>query len=398
MPSTPQADRLLEKAHDLRMEAARLSGAFPGGVSTELRGLLQSMNAYYSNKIEGEHASPLQIAQALLGRFSQEAETARLQHLAVAHMQTERWIQESSLLPADLYSTHIIRSIHSHLFSPWGHEDGDGAKLPPGAQVGTSKATYSPGVLRKCDVVIGHHVAPGWPSLEALLQRWAKGYGTVRPGEMQIVGAAAAHHRLLWMHPFVDGNGRVARLQTLAVMHSLDLAPGLWSPLRGLARGGGRYSQRLGDADQPRLDDLDGQGPLSERMLVAWIDFILDVWLNEVRFMQRMLNRQEMLGRLSALLAYETQVDKRGLRMEALRPLHYLFVTQGTITRGDFARMTGLGERTATTLIGKLLGAGLLLSDSPRGVVRFGVPMDALRFLLPNLWPEAEGAACRSGL
>lgn len=131
---------------------------------------------------------------------------------------------------------------------------------------------------------------------------------------------------------------------------------------------------------------------------MAWIDFFLDVWLGEVRFMQRMLNQQEMLGRLSALLAYETQMGKRGLRMEALRPLHYLFVTQGSITRGDFARMTGLGERTATTLIGKLLGAGLLLSDSPRGVVRFGVPMDALRFLLPNLWPEAEAAACRSDL
>src|SRR5574344_2937740 len=86
LPSTPRADKLLEKAHDLRMQAARLSGAFPGGVNTELVGLLQSMNAYYSNKIEGAHARPLQIAQALLGRFSHEAETARLQHLAVAHI------------------------------------------------------------------------------------------------------------------------------------------------------------------------------------------------------------------------------------------------------------------------------------------------------------------------
>ena len=35
LPSTPRADKLLEKAHDLRMEAARLSGAFPGCVHTE---------------------------------------------------------------------------------------------------------------------------------------------------------------------------------------------------------------------------------------------------------------------------------------------------------------------------------------------------------------------------
>src|SRR4029453_14289725 len=68
------------------------------------------------------------------------------------------------------------------------------------------------------------------------------------------------------------------------------------------------------------------------------------------RFMDRMLNLREMQDRLGALLAHEEKVLKRGIRMEALRPLHYLFVTQGEIGRGEFASMTGLGERTATTL------------------------------------------------
>lgn len=42
------------------------------------------------------------------------------------------------------------------------------------------------------------------------------------------------------------------------------------------------------------------------------------------------------------------------------------------------------------TLIGRLLAAGLLKSDTTRGQVRFGIPMDGLRFLFPELWPEAE--------
>ena len=83
--------------------------------------------------------------------------------------------------------------------------------------------------------------------------------------------------------------------------------------------------------------------------------------------------------------------------MEALRPLHYLFLTQGELSRGDFASMTGLGSRTATTLISNLLAADLLRSDTTRGPVRFGVPLDELRFLFPELWPEAEAdAASRS--
>lgn len=174
------------------------------------------------------------------------------------------------------------------------------------------------------------------------------------------------------------------------MLQSLELTTGLWSPLRGLARSGERYSEKLANADLARMGDGDGRGQRSERMLVEWIDFFLDVCLDQVQFMRKMLNLNAMQERLSALLAHEEHMGKRGLRMEALRPLHYLFLTQGELTRGDFASMTGLGDRTATTLIGRLLAAGLLKSDTTRGQVRFGIPMDGLRFLFPELWPEAE--------
>ena len=177
------------------------------------------------------------------------------------------------------------------------------------------------------------------------------------------------------------------------MLKSLDLTDGLWSPVRGLARGADAYSEKLANADMPRMGDLDGRGQRSERMLVEWIDHFLEVCLDQVRFMDRMLNLREMQDRLGALLAHEEKVVRRGIRMEALRPLHYLFATQGEIGRGEFASMTGLGERTATTLIGKLLDAGLLVSDTPRGQVRFGIPLHALRFLFPSLWPEAEADA-----
>jgi Fic family protein len=75
---------------------------------------------------------------------------------------------------------------------------------------------------------------------------------------------------------------------------------------------------------------------------------------------------------------------------DALRPLHYLFLGGNTIERGEFKRMTGLGERTAVTVLGALLKRGLLKSDTPQGKVRFGLPLHALRFYFPALWPEAE--------
>jgi DNA-binding IclR family transcriptional regulator len=67
-----------------------------------------------------------------------------------------------------------------------------------------------------------------------------------------------------------------------------------------------------------------------------------------------------------------------------------LFLSGADIDRGEFKRMTGLGDRTAVNLLGALVKRGLLSSDSPQGKVRFGLPLHALRFYFPALWPEAE--------
>ncbi|WP_217639947.1 Fic family protein [Palleronia marisminoris] len=51
-----------------------------------------------------------------------------------------------------------------------------------------------------------------------------------------ILAAACAHHRLLWVHPFLNGNGRVARLMSYAMLRRAPDTLGLWSVARGLAR------------------------------------------------------------------------------------------------------------------------------------------------------------------
>jgi hypothetical protein len=38
----------------------------------------------------------------------------------------------------------------------------------------------------------------------------------------------------------------------------------------------------------------------------------------------------------------------------------------------------------------RLLDAGLLVSDQPKGPVRMGLPIDALGMLFPRLYPEVE--------
>ncbi len=76
----------------------------------------------------------------------------------------------------------------------------------------------------------------------------------------RILAAATAHHRLLWIHPFLDGNGRVARLMSYAMLlETLDTG-GVWSIARGLARNESTYKSKLMACDTHRRNDLDGRG------------------------------------------------------------------------------------------------------------------------------------------
>ena len=58
--------------------------------------------------------------------------------------------------------------------------------------------------------------------------------------------------------------------------------------------------------------------------------------------------------------------------------------------RSRFIAMTGLGERTGRRVLASLLDYGVLSAESSRSPVAFTVPLKSLKYLFPNLWPEAE--------
>ncbi len=90
---------------------------------------------------------------------------------------------------------------------------------------------------------------------------------------------------------------------------------------------------------------------------------------------------------------FEQETLRSGVRVVALRPLHYLFLSGQDIERGEFKRITGQGDRTAVNLLTALVKRGLLCSDTPQGKVRYGLPLHAIHFFFPALWPEAEADA-----
>jgi Fic family protein len=388
MPEERVMVPLLERASDLTRAATALGSASGKAAQAELRALLRSMNSYYTNRIEGEHTRPSDIERALHEDFSANADLARKQRLAVAHIRTEALCEAEmdARIAAQgddgarwLYSEEALTWLHGQLFQGLPADDlqlSDGSLMVPGE-------------IRQRPVSVGRHEAPTPASLPLFLARWVEVYGRVRRGEASIVALAASHHRLAWMHPFLDGNGRTARLHTHLLLHAWGLTNGLWSPLRGYARTEAQYKALLQAADEHRRGDLDGRGNLTQKGLLDWIGYTLDVCIDQIGFMARQLDINGMRSRIEAALAFESAM-KSGVRKEALIPLHYLFATQAELGRAEFKAMTGLSDRGATDLLSALVRRNFLATDSPYGKVRFAIPRHALRFYFPALWPEAE--------
>ncbi len=386
LPSEAGLQPLLELAHELQKRCWKLSGNPMPGLLIHLTPFLRAMNSYYTNKIEGQQTLPADIEDALQNRFSKDLDKARKQRLALAHLATEEWGETEIATRGwrNTFNPDSILDLHRHLYEQLLQPD----------RVTETGEPIQEGELRNINVKVDIHMGSAQKAVPHFLKRWADFYSSLPEGERTVVGIACAHHRLVWVHPFLDGNGQVARLQSYLALHALGLTNGLWSPMRGLARNQAEYYSRLGNADEPRLGDYDGRGALTEKGLIDFAKFFLELRIDQAVFMEQMLNLADFKDRLKALLAYESAKEKSEIRVEALTPLHYIAIN-GLLERGEFKAMTGLAPRTAERLLKALLDYGLLKSDTPKGRVYLGIPLESLRFLFPNLWPEAEADSTR---
>jgi Fic family protein len=381
-PLLPQS-RLEELALATRSvieKSLRLQGAASQFARDGLREVVRSMNSYYSNRIEGQGTHPRNIDSALKHDFSSKPDTAKLQRIAVAHIEAEKELEQDAKDEANVLTGAFLCRAHASLYGRLSEDDrrtDDGHVVRPGA-------------LRTEDVSVSRHVPPTWASVPKFLARMDEVYARSRGLDPMLYTIAAAHHRVVWTHPFRDGNGRASRLQMHCAL--LPLTGGLWSVNRGLARNRDTYYTLLSNADMPRHGDLDGRGNLSQSMLWEWCRYFIALCDDQVSFMTKMLDLVELKERIQGMVLYRSASRHYpDYRQEMVLPLHHLLAA-GPVTRGEFVQMTGLPVRTGRRLMSQLLKDGLLVSASAKGDVGIGFPLDALNLLFPNLYPEAAAA------
>ena len=384
IPMVPDLDTELEGLTvSLIEKIALLRGRIHPVTCDTMAKLVETMNSYYSNLIEGHDTMPAEIDQALRGEYSADPARRELQIESVAHIEVHR------LLAERLKQSGIAESPCTQEFICWLHKEFY-IRMPEEFKIvrslsGDRELIVEPGELRKNDVTVGKYVPPEPGAISDLLNFFAEQYDPSRYDRVrQVIAMAAMHHRFLWIHPFVDGNGRIARFLIEAYLLKCGLdAGGVWSPVRGLSRSHDDYKRMLSLADIPRQGDLDGRGNLSARALRDFCRFFITVCIDQVDFMRELLAPESLTRRVEGYV--QKRAFEKTLRAEARHILTEL-IYRGELTRGDAVRISGLKERTARDMIGQMLVEGLLSSDTPKGKLRIAFPDAVRESYLPRLF------------
>jgi Fic family protein len=380
-PTTDIADVIAE----LAASSATLGKALHPRTAANLADLVRVMNTYYSNLIEGHNTRPRDIERALVGELDKDEGRRNLQLEAAAHVRVQREVDrmgnEGTLPPPA--SREFILWLHREFY-----RDAPEAMLL--IKTEWAELRMEPGEWRtrpEEDVEVGRHVAPSSARVADFMRYFEERFQVQKMGRAtQTMAIASAHHRFNYIHPFLDGNGRVSRLMSHAMAWSANIGSrGLWSISRGLARGlesRADYKQMMDRADSPREGDLDGRGNLSQKALQEFVLWFLRVCLDQITFMSALFELDRLAERFKTYV-----LRSPDLKPEAVALLQEALI-RGQFERGEVGRITGLPERTARRALNDVLGAGLLASETPKGAVSLRFPVAALEDLFPRLYPR----------
>jgi len=370
--------KLEDLASELIATAYGLNQSVHPIVRRELGSLVRSMNCYYSNLIEGHRTLPTDIEKALNNNFDDDERTKNLQLEALAHIKVQEKI-DLDLAPGTATSIERISWLHQEFVS----------QLPKSMlniknKEETQVIELIPGQYRDGNVIVGQHVAISSIAIPSFLNRFEKVYDLAKLSTVNAaIALGASHHRLLWIHPFYDGNGRVSRLFSHGYLRQIGIGNSLWSVARGLSRNIDDYKKLLALADSPRWNDLDGRGHLTTKGLIEFCDFFLNICIDQVRFMSSIIEPDKILNRMEIYVEEE-------VRCGNLLPNSFLLLKQlwleGEIPKHQVPQVVGYKERQARTLQNKLIQSGLIIADSIRSPLKLNFPIEIAERYFPSLF------------
>lgn len=383
------SNNIIKKAEELVINSAKLTGGHNIQFINALKDLLRITNSYYSNMIESEGTHPLDIEKAMKKEFFEDEKKKDLQMLSLIHIDIQKYLESQE--PTEdkkVYSLNTILDIHKEFYSK------EEMNYALNIKYNDLEVNMIPGKLRTSDVSVGSHIAPSSDELEAYFNEFETLYNHSNnySKTMRLIYAFCSHHRLVYIHPFYDGNGRISRLYLDYLFKMIDIEGyGLWNISRGLARNQDKYKQALAFADEPYKGSYDDdRGKLTLKGLNKFLEFILDVALDQVDYMSELIRIDTISTKITNYVEFS---QKNMYHNIAPLPKHSEKIFQTLLVQGEIARnsikdIINVSKPTAIKIVKELEQRNYIYSDAPKSPIKLKLNSHFASEIIPGLIPK----------
>lgn len=333
---SPLLDVLTDLEHLRRLQ---LRGTTPWPVFIQLKQVFHLLESLASARIEGNHTTLADFVDAQVNDgASQRSEPLReVDNIEQAMRQVEDAVQ-----PGAPITEHLLRGLHATTVDALVRE-GD---RRPGA--------YREGPVRIAQAL---HLPPEAVSVPEYMAELVAFINHADPPKYDLMKVALAHHRFAWIHPFGNGNGRVVRLLTYAMLikYGFQVSAGgrLLNPAAVFCADRNRYYATLAQADAGVGDALE-----------QWCIYVLAGVRDELNKVDRLADYTHLSAKvLLPAVAFARQRQSITVQEEAV--LNTTIKT-GVVKAADLeAALPGLNANQRTYQIRKLVEAGMLQPIQP---------------------------------
>lgn len=329
--SSPLLDVLTELEHLRRLE---MRGTTPTPVFMQIKQVFHSLESLASARIEGNHTTLADYIETKVATDKSVPSDAlrEIKNIEAAMQHVEESVQSQSDI-----SEHLIRNLHAMTVAELQRE-GD----------------RTPGAYRTGTVVIAQavHLPPEAIHVPGYMQELVRFVNYADAPKYDLIKVALAHHRFAWVHPFGNGNGRVVRLLTYALLikygFRVSAAGGILNPAAVFCADREKYYAMLSLADAGTDDGLE-----------AWCTYVLSGVRDELKKVDRLADYNYVKTRvLSPAIAFARQ-------RQWITPLEEAVllatIKSGTVKAGDLTEvMIGLNAAQRTYQIKKLVSSRML--------------------------------------
>ena len=380
---------LLKKAENVALKDTELVPHFSNITIEKIKNLLKITNSYYSNIIESEGTKPIDIEEALKKDYDKTDKNYKLKKLAVRYVEIQDKIKEW-IKNENPFTKEFILKLHNEFYSQ---------DMEEFLEISHKNKTYTmiPGEIRKEDVQVGKHIAPKGEEIDYLLNTFDNLYKFNNHKKLlseKIIYSVSAHHRLLWIHPFLDGNGRISRLLLDAYFYYIGLKGyGIWTVSRGLAIHQDIYKKYLAIADMEKENSFDGRGFLSLKSLEEYVEKMLFIMEDQIDYMNGVLRLDKVLYRIEDFVDMtSTEYLKSKLPNQTIHSLPFyakqvlkeLFI-KGKLKRSDIVKLTNKSQRSVDYLMKQLKEMNLVIKQSKHSPFEINIPYYYAEIIFPGI-------------